>query len=96
MENFFNNIITYGQLIKCLTQLNIGDQYCLKTQKACDKLKYEIIYSCQDEGLRELIREYAFENTQKASKHAEAIIKQRDSGKRFSDLLKEYEKKPIF
>ena len=96
MDNFFNNNISYGQLIKCLTQLSIGDQYCLKTQKACENLKCEIVYSCQDNGLRNLIREYAFEATQNASKHAEAINKQSDKGKKFSDLLKEYAKKPLF
>lgn len=96
MDNFFNNTISYGQLIKCLTQLNIGDQYCLKTQKACDNLKCEVVYSCQDDGLRNLIREYAFEATQNASAHAEAINKQSDSGKKFSELLKEYANKPIF
>lgn len=96
MDNFFNNTISYGQLIKCLTQLNIGDQYCLKTKKACDNLKCEVIYSCQDDGLRNLIKEYAFEATQNASKHAEAINKQSDNGKKFSELLKEYGKKPLF
>ena len=96
MDDFFNNNISYGQLIKCLTQLNIGDQYCLKTQKACNNLKYEVIYSCQDNGLRNLIREYAFEATQNASKHAEIINKQSDNGKKFSELLKEYANKPIF
>ena len=96
MDNFFNNNISYGQLIKCLTQLNIGDQYCLKTPKACQNLKCEIVYSCLDDGLRNLIRDYAFEAIQSASKHAEAINKQSDSGKKFSELLKEYGKKPLF
>ena len=96
MDNFFNNTISYGQLIKCLTQLNIGDQYCLKTKKACDNLKCEVIYSCQDDGLRNLIREYAFEATQNASKHAEVINKQSDNGKKFFELLEEYGKKPLF
>ncbi len=96
MDNFFNNRISYGQLIKCLTQLNIGDQYCLKTKKACDNLKCEVVYSCQDDGLRNLIREYAFEAVQNASKHAEAINRQSDNGKKFSELLKEYGKKPLF
>ena len=96
MDNFFNNNISYGQLIKCLTQLNIGDQYCLKTPKACQNLKCEILYSCLDDGLRNLIRDYAFEAIQSASKHAEAINKQSDGGKKFSELLKEYGKKPLF
>ena len=96
MDNFFNNNISYNQLIKCLTQLNIGDQYCLKTKKACERLKCEMIYSCQDTGLRELIREYAFNNIQQASKHAEDINKMVDGGKKFSELLKEYGKKPLF
>ena len=96
MDNFFNNNISYGQLIKCLTQLNIGDQYCLKTPKACQNLKCEILYSCLDDGLRNLIRDYAFEAIQSASKHAEAINKRSDGGKKFSELLKEYGKKPLF
>ena len=96
MDNFFNNIITYGQLIKCLTQLDIGDQYCLKTSKAINNLKCEAIYNIEDKGLRSLIREYAFESTQKASKHAEIITKQNDNGKRFKDLLKEYANKSLF
>lgn len=96
MDNFFNNNISYGQLMKCLTQLNIGDQYCLKTPKACQNLKCEIVYSCLDDGLRNLIRDYAFEAIQSASKHAEVINKQSDSGKKFSELLKEYGKKPLF
>ena len=96
MDNFFNNNITYNQLIKCLTQLNIGDQYCLKTIKACNNLKCEVIYKCNDNGLRRLIRDYAFEATQNASKHADAINRQIDKGKRFSDLIKEYGKKPLF
>lgn len=96
MDNFFNNNISYGQLIKCLTQLNIGDQYCLKTPKACQNLKCEIVYSCLDDGLRNLIRDYAFEAIQSASKHAEAINQQSDGGKKFSELLKEYGKKPLF
>ena len=96
MDNFFNNNISYGQLIKCLTQLSIGDQYCLKTQKALKNLKCETIYNCQDEGLRRLIKEYAFEAIQSASKHAEDINAQSDNGKKFSDLLKEYGKKPLF
>lgn len=96
MDNFFNNNISYGQLIKCLTQLNIGDQYCLKSKKAYDNLKCEVIYTCQDDGLRNLIKDYAFTATQNASKHAEAINKQSDNGKKFSDLLKEYANKPLF
>lgn len=96
MDNFFNNNITYNQLIKCLTQLNIGDQYCLKTEKACNNLKCEVIYKCNDNGLRRLIRDYAFEATRNASKHADAINRQIDKGKRFSDLIKEYGKKPLF
>ena len=96
MDNFFNNTISYGQLIKCLTQLKIGDQYCLKTKKACDNLKEEAIYSCYDAGLRKLIMDYAFDATQSAAKHAEAINESSDGGKKFSELLKEYEKKPLF
>ena len=96
MENFFNNNISYGQLLKCLTQLKIGDQYCLKTQKAIDNLKYEVIYSTQDDALRRLIRDYAEMNVLAASKHAEAINSQYDDGKKFKDLLKEYGKKSIF
>lgn len=96
MDNFFNNIISYGQLMKCLTQLSIGDQYCLKSKKACEKLKCEVVYSCHDDGLRNLIKEYAFEASQSAARHAEAINKISDNGKKFSDLLKEYANKPIF
>ncbi|MBR0295693.1 MAG: DUF3990 domain-containing protein [Bacilli bacterium] len=96
MDNFFNNNISYGQLIKCLAQLSIGDQYCLKTQKACNNLTCEVIYICQDDGIRKLIREYAFEAIQSASKHAEAINKQSDNGKKFSELLKEYANKSLF
>ena len=96
MDNFFNNNISYGQLIRCLTQLDIGDQYCLKTKKACNNLKREAIYSCFDDGLRKLIREYAFESSQKASKHAEMINLQKDNGKKFAELLKEYGKKRLF
>ena len=96
MDNFFNNNISYGQLMKCLTQLDIGDQYCLKTKKACDNLTCEKVYICQDDGLRNLIKEYAYEAIQDASKHAEAINAQSDNGKKYSDLLKEYGKKPLF
>ena len=96
MDNFFNNNISYGQLLDCLTQLSIGDQYCLKTEKACRNLSYETIYTITDDGLRNLIREYAFESTIKASKHAEAVNRISDTGKKFSDLLKEYGKKPLF
>ena len=96
MTNFFSNTITYGQLIDCLTQLKIGDQYCLKTQKACKNLKCEVVYSCRDDGLRNLIREYAFEASQSASEHAEEINKQKEAGMKFEDLLKEYAKKPLF
>jgi hypothetical protein len=96
MDNFFNNNISYGQLIRCLTQLNIGDQYCLKTKKVCKNLKCEVVYRCFDDGLRKVIREYAFDSSQKASKHAEIINSQRDNGKKFSELLKEYGKKHLF
>ena len=96
MDNFFNNNISYGQLIRCLTQLSIGDQYCLKTKRACERLEYKNIYILEDNSLRKLIREYAFESTQKASRHAEEINKQNDNGKKFKDLLKEYARKPIF
>lgn len=96
MDNFFNDRISYGQLIDCLTQLNIGDQYCLKTKKACDALKREVEYICQDDGLRKIINEYSLDSTQKASRHAEAVNKQRDNGKKYSELLKEYGKKPLF
>ena len=51
---------------------------------------------CLDNGLRNLVREYAFETTQSAAKHAEAINKQSDNGKKFSELIKEYGKKPLF
>ena len=96
MDNFFNNNISYGQLVRCLTQLDIGDQYCLKTNKACKNLKCEVTYCCFDDGLRNLIKEYAFESCQKAFKHAEIINSQKDNGKKFSELLKEYEKKRLF
>ncbi len=96
MDNFFNNNITFGQLIRCLTQLNIGDQYCLKTKKACKNLTQEVVYICKDNNLRKLIRDYKIKTSLEASRHAEAIINTKDSGKRYFELLKEYGKKPLF
>ena len=95
MDKFFNNEISYDQLYMCLTQLKIGDQYCLKTEKACNHLVLESTYICKDRALRELLTYYAFVNTKKASEQAELIVKQPDKGKRFDALLKEYGKKSI-
>jgi hypothetical protein len=96
MDNFFSNLITYDQLIRCLTQLDIGDQYCLKTQKAVDNLTNEKIYQIKENGLRKFIRDYGFGSTQQAMGQAEEINKENLKGKRFFDLIKEYEKKSIF
>ena len=96
MRNFFNNLISYRQLLDSLTQLKIGDQYCLKTQKACDRLRITNTYNLEDKALRNLINDSAMESTKVASEHAKAINKVKDNEKKFSDLLIEYGKKRLF
>ena len=96
MNNFFNNNISYEQLVDCLTQLKIGDQYCLKTKNACNQLKCESIYQIRDDGLREIISQYALEKTTIATKNAEEINKRNDGGKKFAEMLVEYGTKPLF
>lgn len=96
MDNFFANNITLDQLLNALTQLDIGVQYCLKTEKASQNLKLENIYNVKERTLRYLIKEYAYISIQSASTNAYLINKQNLKGKKFSDLVKEYAKKPLF
>lgn len=96
MENFFSNRITFKQLMKCVTRLDIGNQYCLKTKKACDHLRLEAIYRCEDPNIRGLINQDAIDAYKEAANYAEIINAQKERGERFLDLLKEYEHKPIF
>ena len=92
MESFFSNQITYGQLLLCLTQLKVGKQYCLKTQKAVDRLKCTGIYKL-DDALRYLIKEYAMEKREEAVNASDTIVSRPDlDGLKFRDLLKKYGK----
>ena len=38
LDFFFDNLATDAAVIKSLSALNLGDQYCLKTRKACAKV----------------------------------------------------------
>ncbi len=96
INNFFNNNISINQLLKCLSQLSIGDQYCLKTNKAVKNLKLIDSYNCVDPHLRKIIRDYSSSSIDEAIKNADAINKINDGNKKFYQLLKEYEKKSLF
>ena len=90
MEEFFSNNLTYGQILDCLTQLKVGDQYCLVTQKACNRLKCINIYFLDDTS-RYLINEYASNKRDEAVEAARAIAsKSNDNGLKFEDLVKKY------
>ena len=92
MDNFFANLITYEQLMDCLKQLSIGDQYCLLTQKACDKLEMLEEYYLTG-PVRYFIREYATEKRNDAVNESTRINNETDeTGRKFKDLLKEYGK----
>ena len=92
MEEFFADHLTYGQIIKCLTQLSIGNQYCLKTNKACKRLECVGIYII-DDALRYLIREYASGQRNEAADSATKIASSKDDGGlKFSELVKKYAK----
>lgn len=90
MEDFFSDRISYGQILKCLTQLKIGKQFCLLTQKACDRLKCINAYLL-DNTYRYLIRVYAFEQRKSAVNSAYKITSSKDdNGLYFSELVKKY------
>ena len=90
MEDFFADRLTYGQVLECLTQLNIGKQYCLKTTKACRNLTCTGIYRL-DETYRSLIRDYAISKRNHASEESVKISKRVFSrGRYFSDMVKQY------
>ena len=91
MRLFFNNELKYEQLYECLIKLNIGKQWCLKTEKACERLKCVEVYSITDIYLRELIKDYATERIDDAVKASTTISLDRNKkGKTFKQLLKEY------
>ncbi len=92
MEEFFSNRLTYGQILKCITQLKIGDQYCLKTQKACDSLELVNTYTL-DDATRYLINNYAVKQRNDAVDAANIIVsKSPDDNLYFDDLIKKYGK----
>ena len=92
MELFFDDALTFGQLQKCLTQLRVGKQYCLRTEKAVKRLKYTGIYIL-DDGLRYLIKEYASEKRDDAIDASNKISSTTDNdGLKFSSLLQKYGK----
>ena len=93
MEDFFADRLTYGQILKCLTQLKIGKQYCLKTEKACKNLECVGIYAL-DDTYRYLIKEYAFEQRDNAVMSVNKIASSKDDkGLRFSELVRKYGRK---
>ena len=92
MEEFFSNRLTYGQILKCVTQLRIGMQYCLKTQRACDSLELIETYSL-DNATRYLINNYAVKQRNDAVEAASVIVsKTPDDKLLFDDLIKKYGK----
>lgn len=91
MRLFFNNELKYEQLYECLIKLNIGKQWCLKTEKACERLKCVEVYNITDNYLRELIKDYATERIDDAVQASATISLDRNKkGKTFKQLLKEY------
>lgn len=89
MEDFFSNRLTLEQLEKCLKQLDIGKQYCLRTQKAIDNLDIVEEYIL-DDVYRHFVREYAINKRNAAVEETLNVLKTTDSGLRFEDLLNKY------
>lgn len=91
MESFFANEMYDTTLYKCLSQLKIGDQICIKTELAKTKLKMVESYKLEQD-LKELINEYAISQRNEASSNANNIKNNNNQviGQKFNDLLKTY------
>lgn len=90
MTMFFNDLMSDIQVEQCLKQLKIGNQYCLRDKEATNKLEIIEEYKLED-NLKKLIAYYGSSSRLMAVKASKNISqKENKTGKKFSELLKEY------
>lgn len=92
LDTFFSNEMNDTTLYKCLSQLKIGDQICIKTELAKSKLKMIESFKLEQD-LKEMINEYAIIQRNDASNKALEMMENQsddEQGKNFKKLLKTY------
>ncbi len=93
MESFFANRITDKTVYECLQKLKIGNQYCIKTEKAKTHLKLLEHYHLEN-SLKEIIDEYGHKSRETAAIEAKILMDNEDNdGLKFSKLRTRYEYK---
>ena len=87
MKSFFEKEITDAALFKSLSALDLGTQYVLKTQKACNQL--EILKEKKLSPLElEILKDKSIERRDKGMKLTDDILKKyRREGKYFDEIL---------